>query len=227
MTRQDANAAFARSSFLYGGNADYIEHLYSRFEENPGALDRDWQEFFQALKEDRAAVERAAHAPSWQRPDWPRIARDELASALTGEWEEAEKVAGAKISARAQAAGVELSGAQVQQATRDSIRALMLIRAYRARGHFHANLDPLGLEPQRDEADLDPRSYGFTDADFDRKIFLDRVLGLEFGTLREILAIVQRTYCRPWAWSSCTSPIRHRKAGSRSASRDPTRRSRS
>jgi 2-oxoglutarate dehydrogenase E1 component len=196
MTRQDANAALARSSFLYGGNADYIEHLYSRFEENPGSLDREWQEFFQALKEDRAAVERAAHAPSWQRPDWPRMARDELSSALTGEWEDAEKIAGAKISARAQAGGVELSGAEVQQATRDSIRALMLIRAYRARGHFHANLDPLGLEPQRDEADLDLRSYGFTDADLDRKIFLDRVLGLEFGTLREILAIVQRTYCQ-------------------------------
>src|ERR1700736_4806353 len=195
MTRQDANAALARSSFLYGGNADYIEHLYSRFEENPGSLDREWQEFFQALKEDRAAVG-AAHAPSWQRPDWPRMARDELSSALTGEWEDAEKVAGAKISARAQAGGVELSGAEVQQATRDSIRALMLIRAYRARGHFHANLDPLGLEPQRDEADLDLRSYGFTDADLDRKIFLDRVLGLEFGTLREILAIVQRTYCQ-------------------------------
>jgi 2-oxoglutarate dehydrogenase E1 component len=196
MTRQDANAAFARSSFLYGGNADYIEHLYTQFEENPGAVDREWQEFFQALKEDRAAVERAVQAPSWQRPDWPRVARDELVSALTGDWEAAEKAAGAKISARAQAARVELSGAQVQQATRDSVRALMLIRAYRARGHFHANLDPLGLEPQRDEADLDPRSYGFTDADFDRKIFLDRVLGLEFGTLREILAIVQRTYCQ-------------------------------
>ena len=72
----------------------------------------------------------------------------------------------------------------------------MLIRAYRARGHFHANLDPLGLEPQRPEADLDPRSYGFTEADMDRRIFLDRVLGLEFGTLREILAILRRTYCQ-------------------------------
>ena len=72
----------------------------------------------------------------------------------------------------------------------------MLIRAYRARGHFHANLDPLGLEPQRPEADLDPRSYGFTDADMDRRIFLDRVLGLEFGTLHEILAILRRTYCQ-------------------------------
>ena len=84
----------------------------------------------------------------------------------------------------------------MQQATRDSIHALMLIRAYRARGHFYANLDPLGLEPHKDEQDLDPRSYGFTDADMDRKIFLDRVLGLEFGTLREILAILRRTYCQ-------------------------------
>jgi 2-oxoglutarate dehydrogenase E1 component len=84
----------------------------------------------------------------------------------------------------------------VQQATRDSIRALMLIRAYRIRGHFHAKLDPLGLEPEKSEEELDPRSYGFTEADFDRRIFLDKVLGLEFATLREILAIVRRTYCQ-------------------------------
>ncbi len=84
----------------------------------------------------------------------------------------------------------------MQQATRDSIHALMLIRAYRARGHFHAKLDPLGLEPQKNEAELDPRSYGFTEADLDRKIFLDKVLGLEFATLREIIAILRRTYCQ-------------------------------
>ena len=71
--------------------------------------------------------------------------------------------------------------ADVQQATRDSIRALMLIRAYRMRGHFHAKLDPLGLEPEKNEEELDPRSYGFTEADLDRKIFLDHVLGLEFA----------------------------------------------
>src|SRR6202030_1271856 len=91
---------------------------------------------------------------------------------------------------------VELTAAQVQQAARDSIHALMLIRAYRARGHFYANLDPLGLEPPHDEEDLDPRSYGFSEADYDRKIFLDRVLGLEFGTMRQILSILRRTYCQ-------------------------------
>jgi 2-oxoglutarate dehydrogenase E1 component len=196
MSRQDANAAFARSSFLYGGNAEYIDDLYARFEDNPGSVDAGWQEFFRALKDDRASVQRAAHGPSWQRPDWPQGARDELVSALSGDWQEAHKVVGDKIAARAQASGVELTTAEAQQAARDSIHALMLIRAYRARGHFHANLDPLGLEPRKDEEDLDPRSYGFTDADLDRRIFLDRVLGLQFGTLREILVILQRTYCQ-------------------------------
>jgi 2-oxoglutarate dehydrogenase E1 component len=84
----------------------------------------------------------------------------------------------------------------VQQATRDSIHALMLIRAYRIRGHFHANLDPLALAKNSGDEELDPRAYGFSDADLDRKIFLDKVLGLEFGTMREIIAILQRTYCQ-------------------------------
>jgi len=196
MSRQDLNAALARSSFLYGGNAGYIDDLYARFERDPGSVDAAWQEFFRALKDEAADVQRAAHGPSWQRPDRLAAARGELLAGLSGDWEEVDKAVGDKLAARAQAAGVELSAAQVQQATRDSIHALMLIRAYRARGHFHANLDPLGLEPRKDEQDLDPRSYGFTDADLDRKIFLDRVLGLQFGTLREILAILQRTYCQ-------------------------------
>ncbi|MDU6239366.1 MAG: 2-oxoglutarate dehydrogenase E1 component, partial [Bradyrhizobium sp.] len=72
----------------------------------------------------------------------------------------------------------------------------MLIRAYRMRGHFHAKLDPLGIEAPRNREELDPRSYGFTEADYDRKIFLDHVLGLEYGSLREIVAICERTYCQ-------------------------------
>src|SRR6516165_1667226 len=194
MSRQDANAAFARTSFLYGGNADYIEDLYARYETDPNAIDAQWQAFFQSLKDEPADVMTNARGPSWQRPYPP--ARSELISALDGDWREVERALGDKVKARAQAAGVDVSTAEVQQATRDSIHALMLIRAYRARGHFYANLDPLGLEPHHNEEDLDPRSYGFTETDYDRKIFLDRVLGLEFGTLREILAILRRTYCQ-------------------------------
>src|SRR5215470_6811550 len=196
MSRQDANAAFARTSFLYGGNADYIENLYARYEADPSAVDGEWQAFFQGLKDDRVSVITSARGPSWEQPNWPPRPQGELVSALDGDWRELEKGLVDKVKARAQATGVELSTAEVQQATRDSIRALMLIRAYRARGHFYANLDPLGLEPHKNEEDLDPRSYGFSDADYDRKIFIDKVLGLEFGTLREILAILRRTYCQ-------------------------------
>ena len=196
MSRQDSNAAFARSSFLYGGNASYIEDLQARFETAPRSVDAEWQAYFQSLKDNGADVVKNVRGPSWQRADWPPQARGELISALDGDWQEAGQAISGKVMAKAQGQGVELSAAEVQEATRDSIHALMLIRAYRARGHFHANLDPLGLEPRKDEEELDPRSYGFSDADLDRKIFLDNVLGLQFGSLREITAILQRTYCQ-------------------------------
>jgi 2-oxoglutarate dehydrogenase E1 component len=196
MSRQDANAAFALSSFLYGGNAAYIEDLHARFEADPDSVENEWREFFQSLRDEPGDVERNAHGPSWAKPIGLLIARDPTVSALDGQWEAEGRAVGEKIKARAQIAGAELTEAEVRQATRDSVRALMLIRAYRIRGHLHANLDPLGLEPPKDDAELDPRSYGFTEADWDRKIFLDLVLGLEFGTLRQIVAIVQRTYCQ-------------------------------
>ena len=196
MSRQDSNAAFARTSFLYGGNAAYIDQLQARFEENPNSVDAEWRDFFGSLKDDRSAVDKLANGPSWANPKWPVREGGDLVAALDGNWAETEKKLGEKIAGKAQAQGVELSASNVQQATRDSIHALMLIRAYRARGHFHANLDPLGLEPEKNDEELDPKSYGFAEADMDRKIFLDNVLGLEFATLREIVTILRRTYCQ-------------------------------
>ncbi len=196
MSRQDANAAFALSSFLQGTNATYIDEIYARYENDPSSVDAEWQEFFKSLKDTPADVRKSAEGPSWGRDNWPLTPRDELTSALDGNWLEAEKAVGTKLAARAQARGTELTAADIHQATRDSVRALMLIRAYRMRGHFHAKLDPLGIEAPRDREELDPRSYGFTEADFDRKIFLDHVLGLEYGSLREIVAICERTYCQ-------------------------------
>ncbi len=72
----------------------------------------------------------------------------------------------------------------------------MMIRAYRMRGHLHANLDPLGLsEKPNDYNELEPENYGFTPADYNRKIFIDNVLGLEYATVPEMLDILKRTYC--------------------------------
>ncbi|HRO01947.1 MAG TPA: thiamine pyrophosphate-dependent enzyme, partial [Nitrobacter sp.] len=196
MSRQDANAAFALSSFLQGANAGYIDELYARYEKDPGSVDGAWQEFFKSLKDSPRDVEKNARGPSWERANWPQDPRDDLTSALDGNWAGLEKTADAKAQERAKPKASVLAGGDVNQATRDSVRALMLIRAYRMRGHFHAKLDPLGLEPARDHEELDPRAYGFTEADMDRKIFLDHVLGLEYGSLREIVAICRRTYCQ-------------------------------
>jgi len=196
MSRQDANAAFALTSFLYGANAPYIEDLYARYEADPKSVDAEWQSFFASLKDDPREVSENARGPSWRRADWPRPERSEWVAALDGDWAEIGKALGEKVKAKAQTKGVDLSSADVERATRDSIRALMLIRAYRARGHFHANLDPLGLQPPAKEEELEPATYGFRESDFDRPIFLDKVLGLEFGTIRQIVGILRRTYCQ-------------------------------
>jgi 2-oxoglutarate dehydrogenase E1 component len=196
MSRQDANAAFALTSFLYGGNADYIDQIYARYDKDPASVDAGWQEFFRSLKDPPAEVQKSADGPSWARPNWPPTPRGDLIAALDGNWAEIESAVGDKLKAKAQAKGGELSQADLQRATRDSVRALMLIRAYRMRGHFHADLDPLKLATQIDHEELDPRSYGFAEADWDRKIFLDHVLGLDYANLREIVALCQRTYCQ-------------------------------
>lgn len=195
MARQEANKNFALTSFLYGANASYIEDLYAQYQENPAALDETWRDFFGELKDDRDAVMKEARGAPWRRPDWPIAANGELVSALDGNWAPVEQDLGNKLKGKAKSNGVELTEDQVHKATRDSVRALMMIRAYRMRGHLHADLDPLKIAVQRDHEELHPSSYGFTEADWDRKIFIDHVLGLEFATIREMLAILKRTYC--------------------------------
>ena len=101
-----------------------------------------------------------------------------------------------RSSRKRRANGAALSDADILRATRDSVRAIMMIRAYRMRGHLHANLDPLGLaKPLEDYNELSPEAYGFTAADYDRPIFIDNVLGLEYATIPQMLEILTRTYC--------------------------------
>ncbi|MCK0198061.1 2-oxoglutarate dehydrogenase E1 component [Ancylobacter sp. 6x-1] len=199
MSRAAANETLLNTSFLYGANAAWIEDLYARYEADPASVDAQWQDFFGALKDNAADVEKSARGASWKKDNWPIHANGELVSAMDGNWIEVEKAVGRKVEAKAaekaQKTGVELTSADVQQATRDSVKALMMIRAYRMRGHLHANLDPLGIEPQRSAPELDPISYGFREADLDRPIFIDHVLGMEFATVRQMVSILQRTYC--------------------------------
>jgi len=199
MSRQNANNAFAQTAFLYGANASYLEDAYARYQNDPASVDEEWQTFFRALKDDAGLAAKNAQGASWKQANWPTAANGELVSALDGNWREVEKAVGEKIRSKSFEKGVDLTASTVQQATLDSVHALMMIRAYRMRGHLHAKLDPLNLKVPDDEAELHPSHYGFTEADYDRKIFLDRVLGLQFGTIRDIIAILNRTYCQTLA----------------------------
>ncbi len=196
MARQETNEQFQLTSFLDGANAVYIEQLYARYEEDPSSVSPEWQAFFKALADNPEDVKKAAKGASWRRGNWPIAEGGELVSALDGNWGDLEKVVEKKVKAKAQEAGQGISEAEVLQATRDSVRAIMMIRAYRMRGHLHANLDPLGIAaPVDDFNELSPAAYGFTEADYGRKIFIDNVLGLEYATIPEMLDILKRTYC--------------------------------
>ena len=198
MAREEKNEAFAATSFLWGGNAHYLEGRYADWRRDPASVSPEMRELFERMGDETDIVLKNAEGPSWERPHWPIPQNGELTSALDGHWADEEIVQPAKVEAalKATPSGAAMSDRDVQQATRDSIRAIMMVRAYRMRGHLHADLDPLGLSGKKDDHnELHPSAYGFTPDDYDRAIFLDHVLGLEFATIPQMLEILQRTYC--------------------------------
>jgi len=129
--------------------------------------------------------------PSWARPNWPDVALDALNSGLDPTTQTIERVA---AGARGAAAAAGASAAEIEQAARDSINAMMLIRTYRVRGHLAADLDPLGLVKREMPADLTPEFHNFTGEALDRPVYLCGVLGLQQATVRELVSILRRNY---------------------------------
>ncbi|MFY0680974.1 MAG: 2-oxoglutarate dehydrogenase E1 component [Thalassovita sp.] len=203
MNDQSPNDIFHASSFMQGHNAEYLEQMYARYANDPAAVDEAWQEFFRQLGDAEMDVKAEATGPSWARNDWPPVPNDDLTAALDGQWPAAPtkegKAAGKKIAEKAAEKGVAVSEEAIKRAVLDSIRALMIIRAYRIRGHLVADLDPLGMRSGEPHPELDPKAYGFAESDMDRPIFIDNVLGLQVASLRQILDIVKRTYCGTFA----------------------------
>jgi 2-oxoglutarate dehydrogenase E1 component len=167
MTRHELNDVFATTSFLHGANAAYLEQLYASYQQAPNSVGPEWQAFFASLKDDKDDVLFQARGPSW-KPSNGLEARVLAPTAFTEE--------------------------QALAAAKDTLAARTLIRNYRTRGHLIAKLDPLELSTRKEHPELRPRTYGFTKADYDRPIYLGGALGLQFGTLREVLAILKRVY---------------------------------
>jgi len=189
------NQVFAETSFLYGSNAGFIEDLHEKWATDPGSVSGEWRAFFDQLKDSAATVQASHAAGSWGRGVASEPTED--AAVFDGRWPapkpDPKKPGAAPVAAPAASAGV--SAEEIRAAAHDSIRALMLIRSYRVRGHLQATLDPLGIEQAVNNPELTAEFYGFTEADMDRPIYLDGVLGLQTGSIREVLSILKRTYC--------------------------------
>jgi 2-oxoglutarate dehydrogenase E1 component len=170
-------------TFLTGANAPYLMELYRRFVESPSSVDPGWASFFAQLGDDAGVVLGEAKGASWSGPRPAMIGNGGGTAPAAGP---------ATAPVRTP---IPETGADNRAAIVDSMRALMMIRVFRVRGHLMARFDPLGLEGKKYHPELDPKTYGFGEADMDRPIFLNNVLGLETATVRQILEILHETYC--------------------------------
>lgn len=169
-----------------GVSPGFVETLYRKYKADPSSVEEGWRSWFDGL-------ESAVSGPSWAQPNWPPRETDALTAALDPTQMEPAPRPG-KPSAPAPAAA-PVSADEIARAAGDSIRAMLLIRTYRVRGHLAANLDPLGLSKQELPEDLRTEYHGFQDSEIDRPVYLGGVLGFEKATIREIVDILRRNYC--------------------------------
>ena len=178
MSSSKNNTIYKKTSFLAGNNSEFINEFYADYITDPSSLPESWRKFFDGLSEDERIVYDNLNGPSWSREK--RLKKPSL---VTDE------------NKKNKESSLELNLNSVKQASKDSVRAIMLIRAYRIRGHLISTLDPLSIQKKEEHPELKPENYGFTKKDYDRKIFLDGVLGLQYADLNQILSILKKTYC--------------------------------
>jgi 2-oxoglutarate dehydrogenase E1 component len=184
-TRQPANEAFRRTSFLDSTNVSYVEELQVRFTKNPNSVGPEWRDFFEQLGDDIGDVARGA---SRKDLDWPVPLKGEPIATLDGNWRQT-------VSAKAEPDATGDSTVSAEFAARDTARALALISSYRARGHFAADLDPLGLRPRAEDSELKPSFHGFEEADLDRPVYIGGMMGLESARVRQLVSALRSAYC--------------------------------
>jgi 2-oxoglutarate dehydrogenase E1 component len=194
MSSQENNIIFEKTSFLSGTNSSYIEKLYAKYLDNPSSIPDSWRQFFDGLGDQKNNI-MENQGPSWAPSNIKHISNGDL--------DIYEKYLPKNLNENSIKEKIieknrTLSNDErldVERSSIDSIRAIMMIRAYRIRGHLIADLDPLQLQEKNYHPELNPETYGFKKEDRNRKIFLDKVLGLEYATVNEILEILLKTYC--------------------------------
>ncbi|MBT3914779.1 MAG: 2-oxoglutarate dehydrogenase E1 component, partial [Rhodospirillaceae bacterium] len=174
--------ADSTDSIFTGANAAFIAELYDRYLEDPNSVDQSWSTVFADLADDKSSIQGEINGASWARSMTSVIG-------VVDPEETPKKANGAAPAA---------SAAEVNEIAQRSIRARILIRSYRVRGHLHAQFDPLGLVGAGYHRELDYKTYGFTEDDLDKEIYIDTftsMAGKDTATLGEILEVMRQSYC--------------------------------
>ena len=164
---------FNANSYLFGGNAPYVEELYEAYLNNPGSVPDNWRAYFDAMQNvpavDGSTKPDVAHAP------------------VIASFAERAKQGPVRVTA----------GADSAEMGRKRVAAQQLIGAYRYMGTHWANLDPLQRQERPAIPELEPSFYGFTDADMDLQFNISHTyFGGETASLRDLLNALRDTYCR-------------------------------
>ncbi|MFK5894481.1 MAG: 2-oxoglutarate dehydrogenase E1 component, partial [Pseudomonadota bacterium] len=155
------NKELSETSFLFAGNAPYIEKLFEQYCNDSCSVNKQWQNYFDQVYKDKVAIYQAPISLTRQKYS----TQNELLSTTI------------QINEKKQSA------------------VLRLLNAYRVRGHQQANLDPIGLYKARQIDDLSPQFHQLTEADMNQQFDTGSLVGANRLTLKEIIHIVNRTYC--------------------------------
>lgn len=167
MQQQNAN------SYLFGGNAPYVEELYEAYLNNPGSVPENWRAYFDQMQ----------HVPAVDGSNRPDVVHSSVVASF------AERAKQGPIRTVIASPDAELG--------RKRVAVTQLIAAYRYLGSRWANLDPLQRQERPPLPELDPSFYGFTEADLDTVFTISNTyFGKETAPLRDILNWLRDTYCR-------------------------------
>ena len=159
------------SSYLFGGNAPFIEDLYETYLDNPEKVTPEWRRYFDQMQQQSGGVRDVAHAPVVE--SFIRLAKKHG-------------------SGNGQAHAPTSAVATVEK---KQVSVLQLINAYRFLGVRHASVDPLKRFEKPIVPELDPAYYGLAESDMNLVFNSGSLVGPDQMPLREILRAVKETYC--------------------------------
>ncbi len=161
------------NSYLFGGNAPYVEELYEAYLDNPTAVPENWRAYFDQMQ----------HVPAVDGSNRPDVVHSSVVASF------AERAKQGPIRTVVASADSELG--------RKRVAVTQITAAYRYLGSRWANLDPLQRQERPPLPELDPAFYGFTEADLDTVFNISNTyFGQETAPLRDILNMLRDTYTR-------------------------------